>query len=169
MARVYFELVIAFMIGGIVSFSPALAASHTEANQSVYEVQVGDTLSEICQKWYSGAKVYGKGGALQKIIALNPIIKNPNRIKVGQKIALRKGVLESNLSNARSIASEMPTQLDLVKKEKKTKSSQRCRLKVEYLSPALMQQTLQQTRKVHWALILILHSVFDGSRTGMMD
>lgn len=54
-----------------------------------YVVKNGDTLSSIAYKNIS-AKVYGKDGSINKILALNPQIKNPNRIFPGQYLELEK-------------------------------------------------------------------------------
>jgi hypothetical protein len=52
-----------------------------------YVVKNGDTLSGITYENIS-AKVYGKDGSLNKLLALNPHIKNPDRIFPGQVISL---------------------------------------------------------------------------------
>lgn len=61
----------------------------------------GDTLSEIAEKYLSGSgfsSIYGSNGYLNYLIQLNNI-KDPNRIVIGQKIALNAGG-ESSTSNA---------------------------------------------------------------------
>lgn len=57
------------------------------AAQEVYQVQSGDTLSAIARRHF-GRNVYGKSGGLQKILSLNPTIKNSHRIKIHQEIVV---------------------------------------------------------------------------------
>lgn len=64
-----------------------------------YIVKKGDTLSEIAHKNYSGS-VYGKNGSLQKLLNLNPHIKDKNFIKIGKLINL------GDFENERGLASE---------------------------------------------------------------
>jgi LysM repeat protein len=52
-----------------------------------YVVKKGDILSRIAQKKIAGP-IYGKGGSLQKLLELNPKIKNPNLIFVGDRIQI---------------------------------------------------------------------------------
>ncbi len=58
-----------------------------------YVVQDGDTLSKIAFKHVS-SKVYGEDGSLKQLIALNPQIKNPDLIVVGENINLPNETLE---------------------------------------------------------------------------
>ncbi len=48
-----------------------------------HEVQPGDTLSKIAQKFYGDASLYG-----QIFEANRDILKDPNLIKVGQKLRI---------------------------------------------------------------------------------
>lgn len=63
-----------------------------------YVIQKGDTLSEIAQKNFSGP-IYGKNGSLQKILILNPTIKDKNKIKYGKIIDLGPFDLQRNIAN----------------------------------------------------------------------
>ncbi len=53
-----------------------------KAQVHVYEVQSGDTLSQIAQKLL-GSPVYPKDGSLQKLLKLNPSITNPDFLREG--------------------------------------------------------------------------------------
>ncbi len=72
------------------------------ANDFFYVVKNGDTLSNITQK-NSIEKIYGKNGALKKLIKINPQIKNPSLIKPGSKIQL--------LNDWRIIANDIPAKV----------------------------------------------------------
>lgn len=63
-----------------------------------YIVKKGDTLSEIAYKHIS-PKVYGKTGSVNKILALNPTIKNPHFLSLDQIVNLG----EFELSNSPKI------------------------------------------------------------------
>ncbi len=52
-----------------------------------YLVRKGDTLSEIAARQLGGP-IYGEKGAIHRILALNPSITDPNRVSIGQKLAL---------------------------------------------------------------------------------
>jgi len=53
------------------------------AEESIYEVQLGDTLGHIAHRFY------GKAGAYMKIFEANrDILDNPDLIKVGQKLRI---------------------------------------------------------------------------------
>lgn len=52
-----------------------------------YIVQSGDTLSGIARRHIPG-RVYGKQGSLDKLLSVNPQIKNPNLIYVGQNLSI---------------------------------------------------------------------------------
>lgn len=57
---------------------------------SSYIVKHNDTLSEIASRTARG-KIYGRGGSLQKLLVLNPQIKDADRIYAGQTIRLSRG------------------------------------------------------------------------------
>ncbi len=63
----------------------AIVVSSISGAAWAYVVKSGDTLSTIAAKQIS-KKVYGKSGSLKKIIALNPQIKNPDFIKLGDQV-----------------------------------------------------------------------------------
>lgn len=66
-----------------------LFASLAQAGESyLYVVQPKETLSEIAHRQIPGP-VWGKNGSLNKILSLNIEIKNPNRIWIGQKLAIK--------------------------------------------------------------------------------
>src|SRR5689334_17663417 len=52
-----------------------------------YVVKEGDSLSTIAARTLQG-RIYGKEGGIQKLVALNPEIENPNFILPGQEIRL---------------------------------------------------------------------------------
>ena len=85
-----------------------------------YSVQLGKTLSEIAQRLF-GNPVYPKGGALEKILALNPQSQDANFIRFGQVLRVdgapnrtlasgeREEVMASsnrNFESGRDVASE---------------------------------------------------------------
>ncbi|MCT4641119.1 MAG: LysM peptidoglycan-binding domain-containing protein [Bacteriovoracaceae bacterium] len=53
-----------------------------------YIVKKNDTLSSIAAITFAQQKIYGHTGSLNKLLLLNPSIKNPNLIFPGQKIKL---------------------------------------------------------------------------------
>ncbi|MDC1174850.1 LysM domain-containing protein, partial [Bacteriovoracaceae bacterium] len=58
---------------------------------SSYTVKNGDTFSEILEKYTAPPpSLYGKNGRIARILALNPNIKNPNFIMVGETVILEK-------------------------------------------------------------------------------
>jgi hypothetical protein len=74
---------IGFLLGlTVVLLGSALARA--EETRKV-QVQKGESLSEISEREV-GRPVYGKRGSLQKLLHLNPQVKNPNYIRVGQWI-----------------------------------------------------------------------------------
>lgn len=67
-----------------------------------YRVKDGDTLSEIVEKYTSPPpSLYGKNGRIEKMITLNPQIKNANLIRSGSLIHFDKNSLfkVKNVSN----------------------------------------------------------------------
>ena len=66
----------------------ALPIFASSLSAEIYIVKHKDTLSKIIKKKFSDEKIYGSGGMLEKILFLNPKIKNPNRILVNQRIRL---------------------------------------------------------------------------------
>lgn len=79
MSRAFIKL-LGMLCFGIV----AVAAS---AFAAIYVVKEKDTLSTIVQQTMHG-RIYGKRGGLEKLVALNPKIKNPNLIFPGDDIIL---------------------------------------------------------------------------------
>jgi LysM repeat protein len=75
----FVKLTFASILGLAVFTASAFALS--------YVVKKGDILSRIAQKNIAGP-IYGKGGSLQKLLELNPKIKNPNLIFVGDRIQI---------------------------------------------------------------------------------
>lgn len=71
-----------------------------------YKVQTGDTLSDIAYR-FLGEKVYGPKGGLAKLLSINPQIKNPNIVRLGEDILINKKVMakKSKKKTDRSIAS----------------------------------------------------------------
>jgi hypothetical protein len=69
-----------------------------------YIVKKGDTLSEIAYKYIS-PKVYGKNSSINKILALNPTIQNPDFLGVNQIINL--GVFEPS-NPSRTVSEAAP-------------------------------------------------------------
>ena len=67
---------------GIVALLCGSALAQADEVRKV-QVQKGDTLSGISEREV-GRPVYGKHGSLRKVISLNPKVKNPNYIRVGQ-------------------------------------------------------------------------------------
>lgn len=85
-----------------------------------YIVQNGDTFSMIAYNQFGGP-AWGKDGAFEKLSVLNPEIKNPNLIFVGQKIVVSDEVqnsLSQNQPEVRSVATEKtPAQTTEVKNQ----------------------------------------------------
>ena len=56
-----------------------------------YKVKNGDTFSEIVERYtFPPPSLYGENGRIVRILDFNPNIKNPNNIKVGEIIVLKK-------------------------------------------------------------------------------
>ena len=70
-------------IGDAVMKKPPMAATDTSSSSGSYKVKSGDTLSQIAKR---------RGTTLKALLAANPSIKNPNAIRVGQKIKMSKPV-----------------------------------------------------------------------------
>lgn len=66
-------------------------------------VKKGDTLSKLSSQFYK-EKTYGSKGALAKILSLNPQIKNPHKIRLGDKIFISVPEMEK-FAPAREFAS----------------------------------------------------------------
>ncbi len=66
----------------------ALHILASSLSAEIYIVKNKDVLSKIIKNKFSDEKIYGPGGMLEKILSLNPKIKNPNRILVNQRIRL---------------------------------------------------------------------------------
>ena len=81
----------------LVSIFCCFSVVHTTLAAS-YVIKRGDTLSGIAHRNFSG-KVYGKNGSLAKILDLNPQIKNPNLIFVGQSIELENAIPTQQMAN----------------------------------------------------------------------
>lgn len=69
----------------IFSLILSLAVSST-AWAITYVVGKGDALSKIAKQYYPSERVYGKNGSLNKVLAANPSIKNPDLIFPGQAL-----------------------------------------------------------------------------------
>lgn len=54
----------------------------------IYVVKKGDVLSKLVKRNFPKERIFGKNGMLQKILLINPHIKNPNLIFINQKIEL---------------------------------------------------------------------------------
>jgi LysM repeat protein len=67
---------------GIVALLFGSALAQADEVRKV-QVQKGDTLSGISEREV-GRPVYGASGSLRKVLKLNPKVKNPNYIRVGQ-------------------------------------------------------------------------------------
>jgi LysM repeat protein len=98
-----------------------LVAASVSATALSYVVKTGETLSQIAQK-QSSQKIYGNNGSLNKIIALNPQIKNPNFIKIAQKISIGEFIEEKSAqaesqSPDRTIATEPDAAVDSTAKK----------------------------------------------------
>ena len=79
------KLFISRLFVGIFTFSQFLGNAIAFSDPEFYVVKSGDTFSEIV--WFKfGSPLYGKNGKLLKLISLNSHIKNPYKIKPGQKI-----------------------------------------------------------------------------------
>ena len=70
-----------------VGASLGLATMGISAWAFTHVVSPGETLSEIAKRYIPG-RIYGSRGSLAKIVALNPAIRDPNLIRVGQRVAL---------------------------------------------------------------------------------
>jgi hypothetical protein len=67
---------------------------------SSYTVKNGDTFSEIVDKYTAPPpSLYGKNGRIARILALNPNIKDPNFIMIGETITLEKISKNRGLEN----------------------------------------------------------------------
>lgn len=69
----------------ILFFATMLCVVHGRAYSLPYTVQRGDTLSRIAKKFVAG-RAYGKNGSINKIISLNPNVKDADLILVGRTI-----------------------------------------------------------------------------------
>ena len=69
-----------------------------------YVVKKGDTLSQVSEKMVPGP-VLGKNGSLERVLALNPNIKNPDLIYPGEQVQLPGGEL------AQASAERQPAQI----------------------------------------------------------
>jgi LysM repeat protein len=76
----------------VMLFSSLLHASET----FVYLVKPNDTLTKIAARKLKGPVYKAKKGSLQKLLALNPNIKDPNHIFPGQKLTLVKNGRAAN-------------------------------------------------------------------------
>jgi hypothetical protein len=79
-----------------------------------YIVKNGDTLSQLA-KDHIGNPVYGKNGSLKKALVINPDIKNPDKIYVGDELLFTdEGILIKRTATKEQIehaeAENMPTQ-----------------------------------------------------------
>jgi hypothetical protein len=79
-------------------------ASAWAERASIYTVQPGDTLSEIANRTF-GFPIYTEAGSLEKILALNPQIVDPNLVLPGDRIILD----ESELPNRTMAKTTMPS------------------------------------------------------------
>ena len=74
---------------------------------SYYQVRRGDSLSAIAMRSFEG-KIYGPNGSLEKILKLNPSIKNPNLIYPNQVIQIKEALQEDlSISEVKEIREEL--------------------------------------------------------------
>lgn len=69
-----------------------------------YTVQQGDTLSSILRKHFNG-NIYGKRSRLERLLELNPNIKEADTIHLGQKILIPDPQDDGQMAHSPSIAS----------------------------------------------------------------
>jgi LysM repeat protein len=99
------RLIIFSLIVNLIGLTPTRAA-----DTSFYIVRVGDTLSKIAQQ-FLGSPVYTSTGSLRKIIDLNPQVKNPNRITVGEELNISGTAAEpAKLAEARPAVENKSTE-----------------------------------------------------------
>lgn len=80
-----------------------------------YQIEKKDTLSEIIQRTYPDKRIYGKKGALKKVLKLNPTIMNPNKITIGQTINLGVDGLQVNKAAPEALVTDKDLEKDLEK------------------------------------------------------
>ena len=80
------------------------AVSNVQAAALHYFVKKGDTLSQIALD-HIGVPIYGKQGTIEKALENNPIIKDPDKIYVGDELLLTsEGILVKRLATPEQIA-----------------------------------------------------------------
>jgi LysM repeat protein len=85
-------------------------AKLASGDEKTYKIKSGDTLSQIAKK---------QGTTLGKLLKANPNIKDPNKIRVGQKIKISKKV-----KPRKSVYQDMSKkQMSQITKKKKPKST----------------------------------------------
>lgn len=101
------------------------------AEASFYVVRPGDTLSSIAQK-NIGNPVYAANGSLDKLVSLNPKIRNPNLIRVGDVINLSEKSLTSENQSARIPAEQgEKVQSDILQKNEDTTSCEPAKIELQ--------------------------------------
>ncbi len=73
----------------------ALSLVTSGITEEIYVIKSGDTLSSILKKRFHGEEIYGKNGKLAQVLALNPNIKNPNKIFQNQSIHLTQNLVKT--------------------------------------------------------------------------
>jgi hypothetical protein len=99
----------ALLLSSCVYSEIALAAEHGTRVVGPHE-----TLSEIAQKELDGSVYNKKHGTLQKILALNPWIKNPHQIKPGQVLVMPKNYSVAKVKPTQSPARELASASEAV-------------------------------------------------------
>jgi len=101
-----------------VGASLGLATMGVSAWAFTHVVSPGETLSEIAKRYISGS-VYGSRGSLAKIVALNPEIRDPNFIRVGQQVALASEAAPvlADTSSMKSALTRSPAQNEVAAPE----------------------------------------------------
>ncbi len=86
--KLMFLLVVFLIIPFVTVVAQDDTTTEPTTNSGVYVVKKGDTLSSIAQEHLGSASKW------QDILKLNPQIKDPNKLKIGQKINLTDSTIE---------------------------------------------------------------------------
>jgi len=86
---------IAVLLAALITKMPAVSA------QTTYIVQPGDTLSHILNESFNVSPLYGKNGAINHVLAINPHLDSADRILPGNKIVIPFRIDEENEISAK--------------------------------------------------------------------
>ena len=79
-----------------------------------YLAQLGDTMSSIAQRFFSGTKLYGSGGRLELLLKLNPHIEDQNTIYPGDLILIDpRGELKQEIEKRQIASTETKEKVEI--------------------------------------------------------